>query len=55
MKYIIEDAFENRGFWLPGGLGYTKNKAEAGRFSWEELGQMNLDGCILWKVQPWEQ
>lgn len=28
--YLIKS---DKGYWLPGGFGYTSNKAEAGRFS----------------------
>ena len=27
--YLIKS---DKGYWLPGGFGYTSNKAEAGRF-----------------------
>ncbi|EBA0748881.1 hypothetical protein FXF82_22210 [Salmonella enterica subsp. enterica serovar Nigeria] len=32
---------------LPGGFGYTSNKAEAGRFSVADMASLNLDGCTL--------
>jgi len=42
--YLIKS---DRGYWLPGGLGYTENKGEAGRFSVADMHEHNLDGCTL--------
>ena len=42
--YLIKS---DKGYWLPGGFGYTSNKAEAGRFSVADMASLNLDGCTL--------
>lgn len=42
--YLIKN---DRGYWLPGGFGYTENKMEAGRFSLSDMSEYNLDGCTL--------
>jgi len=47
VTYVIESA---KGFWLPGGYGYTKDFAKAGRFPASELVKYNLDGCTLHRV-----
>lgn len=47
MVYVIESA---KGFWLSGGLGYTKDFEQAGRFPAADLVNYNLDGCTLHRV-----
>ena len=42
--YLIKS---DKGYWLPGGFGYTSNKAEAGRFSVADMASLNLDGCMI--------
>ena len=42
--YLIEN---EKGYWLPGGFGYTKDESEAGRFSMSDLAQFNLNACTL--------
>ena len=37
----------NKGYWKPGGLGYTNNKKEAGVFTCESMKRHNLDGVTL--------
>lgn len=37
--YLIKS---DKGYWLPGGFGYTSNKAEAGRFSVADMASLNL-------------
>jgi len=39
MKWLIW-SHEHRGWWKPGGLGYTKVRGEAGRFSLGEAAQI---------------
>lgn len=43
MYYIKNE----KGYWLPGAYGYTRNKAEAGTFSLSEMEALALDGCTL--------
>lgn len=43
MYYIKSE----KGYWLPGGYGYTKNKADAGVFTLADMQQLALDGCTL--------
>ncbi len=43
MYYIKSE----KGYWLPGGYGYTRNKAEAGVFSLADMARLALDGCTL--------
>jgi hypothetical protein len=47
--YLIKS---DRGYWLPGGLGYTQDKDEAGRFTVTDMHQCNLDGCTLQRDIP---
>ena len=42
--YLIEN---EKGYWLPDGLGYTKNKEDAGRFSIDDMAKYNLNACTL--------
>ena len=42
--YLIKS---DKGYWLPGGFGYTSNKAEAGRFSVADIASLNLYGCTM--------
>jgi hypothetical protein len=44
MRYHIKS---ERGYWLPGGYGYTQDHAEAGVFSLADMEAFNLDGCSL--------
>lgn len=44
MRYQIKS---ERGYWLPGGYGYTQDPAEAGVFSLADMEAFNLDGCSL--------
>lgn len=36
--YLIKS---DKGYWLPGGFGYTSNKAEAGRFSVADMASLS--------------
>ena len=47
MFYVIQSS---RGYWLPGGNGYTGDKDKAGHFPAAELVRFNLDGCTLHRV-----
>lgn len=42
--YLIKS---EKGFWMPGGFGYTDKETEAGNFHDDELPFLNLDGCEL--------
>jgi len=48
MVYVIQSS---RGYWLPGGNGYTSDKDRAGHFAAAELVRFNLDGCTLHLVR----
>lgn len=48
--YIIIDG-EGRGYWKPKGLGFTKDRSEAGEFSGADLARYNLGGCTLERVR----
>lgn len=47
MYYIKSE----KGYWLPGGYGYTKNKADAGIFSLADMEMLVIDGCTLEAVK----
>lgn len=47
MQYKIKS---DKGWWMPEGLGYTKDVAKAGRFRWDEMGAFNLDDCTLYRI-----
>lgn len=36
-----------KGYWLAGGYGYTRNKTDAGVFSLADMERLHLDGCTL--------
>lgn len=44
MRYHIKS---ERGYWLPGGHGYTQDRAQAGVFTLADMEAFNLDGCTL--------
>lgn len=37
----------DKGYWLPGGYGYTHDIKKAGRFSLADIWDFNLDGVTL--------
>lgn len=37
----------HKGYWKPGGLGYTQEETEAGVFTCETMKRHNLDGVTL--------
>ena len=48
MYYIKNE----KGYFLPNGYGYTKDKAQAGVFGIDELDQfVSLDGCTLYQAE----
>mgnify|MGYP006894384825 FL=1 len=47
-QYLIKS---ERGWWLPKGYGYTKDRAQAGRFTLADMAAFNLDGCTLYKAE----
>lgn len=47
-KYLL---ISEKGYWLPQGLGYTKSRAEAGRFSLDDMKTLFLDGVTLEAVR----
>lgn len=47
MRYCIKS---ERGYWLPGGHGYTQDRAQAGVFTLADMAAFNLDGCTLERV-----
>lgn len=40
----------DKGYWLPGGYGYTEDIKQAGRFAVADLENLNLDGVTLYLV-----
>lgn len=45
--FIIDASNEKRGYWKPGGFGYTENINEAGIFTNFDLINYNLNECTL--------
>lgn len=37
----------DKGYWLPGGYGYTHDIKKAGRFALSDIREFNLDGVTL--------
>lgn len=36
---------KHKAWWRPNGMGYTKHRDEAGKYSYEDLQRQTLDGC----------
>ena len=49
MKYLIW-SMDHQAWWKPKGMGYSKKKVEAGRFTIEETSRYRLDGA--WDDDP---
>lgn len=48
--YPLYHLKSDKGWWLPGGYGYTQDINQAGRFALADLENLNLDGVTLYLV-----